>query len=270
MEFSKRQRQNELQTPSGYPSDFASSYDRVRLSHASQPSSLPSDRVTYPAPADTYLSNSWAINTEYGASESGVYAPDLIYTNPDGQYNHGVSSQPPPFSWLSYGPPYQGYRPAPIMQALDTRGLPIPQIERNYGPYDPTEATAVTNLPHQRQQQTLKQQEIYSPQPAPFPHVSCARLLDSQQASSLRSAMGTQNHHQKNFVNSTTAAQVARKELYDEQKQWLSNAEADLKEKTITVIPAILLKQGTVGALESVKDDLVPRDVWRLRSLSTS
>jgi hypothetical protein len=82
--------------------------------------------------------------------------------------------------------------------------------------------------------------------------------------------MGTQNHHQNNSVNSATASQVARKGLYDEQKQWLSNAEADLKERTISVIPAIPPKQGTVGALESVKDNLVPRDVWRLRSLSTS
>ncbi|KAI4691034.1 uncharacterized protein J4E88_002511 [Alternaria novae-zelandiae] len=62
--------------------------------------------------------------------------------------------------------------------------------------------------------------------------------------------------------------QAARTTPRTQQEQWLINAHPDLQRKTVTVIPAIPAKQGTIGTAIERKDEmLVPRDVWRLRSL---
>jgi hypothetical protein len=99
---------------------------------------------------------------------------------------------------------------------------------------------------------------------------SYAQLLGSQHVASLPSDFGAKKVYH-NTPASTGDTQAARKQLYAQQEQWLIDAEADLQGRTITVVPAIPLEQGTVGTLESVKYDmLVPRDVWRLRALSPS
>ena len=62
--------------------------------------------------------------------------------------------------------------------------------------------------------------------------------------------------------------QTARTTPRTQQEQWLINAHPDLQGKTVTTVPAILAKQGTLGAIPHTRHELlVPRDVWRLRAL---
>ncbi|KAI4702950.1 hypothetical protein J4E81_001823 [Alternaria sp. BMP 2799] len=62
--------------------------------------------------------------------------------------------------------------------------------------------------------------------------------------------------------------QTARTTSRTQQEQWLIDAQPDLQGKAVTIIPAIPADQGTIGSAVNCKDEmLVPRDVWRLRSL---
>ncbi|KAI4712814.1 hypothetical protein J4E89_001789 [Alternaria sp. Ai002NY15] len=62
--------------------------------------------------------------------------------------------------------------------------------------------------------------------------------------------------------------QTARTTPRTQQEQWLINAHPDLQGTVTTIIPAIPADQGTIGSAVDCKDEmLVPRDVWRLRSL---
>ena len=56
-----------------------------------------------------------------------------------------------------------------------------------------------------------------------------------------------------------------------QQEQWLIDARPDLQGTPVTIVPAIPAEQGTIGSAVDCKDEiLVPRDVWRLRSLICS
>ncbi|KAI4670624.1 uncharacterized protein J4E79_000910 [Alternaria viburni] len=62
--------------------------------------------------------------------------------------------------------------------------------------------------------------------------------------------------------------QAARTTPRTQQEQWLIDARPDLQGIPVTIVPAIPAKQGTIGTAIDRKDEmLVPRDVWRLRSL---
>jgi hypothetical protein len=168
-------------------------------------------------------------------------------------------------------------------------GIHVPRNVRSHEPYHPVVSTMVANFPQQQQQQ----QRVASSQGTTLAHGPYAQVPGPSQASSTQSVMGTQGAYKYSTVSIAAAQAVSHpqgvKELHrgiqvpvgneqavtrkprTRQEQWLIDAQPDLQGKIIATVPGIPTKQSTIGALDVPKDYmLVPRDIWRLRSLSPS
>ncbi|KAL1796242.1 hypothetical protein ACET3X_004782 [Alternaria dauci] len=98
-----------------------------------------------------------------------------------------------------------------------------------------------------------------------------ASSLPQQQSVEERlfSALTAAGYGQK-ISSSTTVELSAQEKLYAEQNQWLAKAEADLQGHAINVVPGIHIQQGALGTATGIINDLIPSEVWSLRSLSPS
>ncbi|KAI4909008.1 hypothetical protein J4E85_011660 [Alternaria conjuncta] len=119
---------------------------------------------------------------------------------------------------------------------------------------------AANDTLHQQQQQCIR--PIVG---TPGPHQYSATPVAATQGASHQT--GVEGPHRGAQVPAVNV-QAAREQPGTQQEQWLISAHPDLQGKAVTIIPAIPAKQGTIGSAVDYKDEmLVPRDVWRLRSL---
>ncbi|KAG9189836.1 hypothetical protein G6011_06704 [Alternaria panax] len=248
VESSKQPRQSEFQAPPEYPTDFASAYHEALPKHSPPSmSSPPPIYSVHPATSDTHLQDTQRIATEYGTFQDGVYAPGLIYGDPDEQYGLAVASQPPPVPQLSYrspGPDYQHYAGeqfAPTVQDMDTPGIPVPQTQRN-------------------------QDQNYTLHPS-----LAANTSPREQSIEEKLYLGLiADGYGECISPSVIAERAVWERLYDEQNQWLTKAEPDLQGHAINVVPGIHIEQGVLGSPAGINNDLIPSEVWSLRCLSPS
>ena len=153
--------------------------------------------------------------------------------------------------------------PATAVQSEYAPRLYVPQTGRSNEPTYTKVPTMAANipLPLQQQQQrrvaSMQGQHRYSTTSTTAAHAA------SHQA-------GVEELHRGTQVPAVNV-QTARTTPRTQQEQWLINTHPDLQGKTVTIIPAIPTNQGTVGTVVGAQyDKLVPRDIWRLRSLSPS
>ncbi|KAI4605586.1 hypothetical protein J4E83_010579 [Alternaria metachromatica] len=123
----------------------------------------------------------------------------------------------------------------------------------------------VPTMPGHSQRSQQQQQRIQPLVGTQGPHQYSATPVAATRIASHRT--GVEGLHRGAQVPAVNV-QAARTTSRTQQEQWLINAHPDLQGKAVTIIPAIPAKQGTIGSAVDQKDEmLVPRDVWRLRSL---
>ncbi|KAI4647025.1 uncharacterized protein J4E78_008997 [Alternaria triticimaculans] len=123
--------------------------------------------------------------------------------------------------------------------------------------------TVTANVPRQQQQQQRIQPLVGTQGPHQY---SATPVAATRCASHQTGVEGLHRGAQVPAVNVKAARTTPR----IQQEQWLINAHPDLQGTVITIIPAISADQGTIGSAVDQKDEmLVPRDVWRLRSLTS-
>ncbi|KAI4908002.1 uncharacterized protein J4E92_011006 [Alternaria infectoria] len=121
--------------------------------------------------------------------------------------------------------------------------------------------TVTANVPRQQQQQQCIQPSVGTQGPHQY---SATPVAVTQCDSHQTGVEGLHRGTQVPVVN----VQAARTTSRTQQEQWLIDAHPDLQGTPVTTVPAISAKQGTIGTAIDRKDEmLVPRDVWRLRSL---
>jgi len=118
-----------------------------------------------------------------------------------------------------------------------------------------------TNSQLSQQQQQRIQPLVGTQEPRQY---SATPVAATQGASHQTGVEGLHRGAQVSAVN----VQAAREQPGTQQDWWLIHARPDLQRTTVTIVPAIPASQGTIGTAIDRKDEiLVPRDVWRLRSL---
>jgi hypothetical protein len=296
-EPSKRPRQHGILTPPEQFGDVGSNYAPAARFYTPQAPSLPPVHPAYPSLPRYDFPNPRIIGPSYVSPQDGLYAPvpGRPYGSPNGQYGIHPALQHQPGHQVGYGQPYHDYgsytsrQLVPEIQPMHAPGIHVPHNARSRESYHPVEPTMVPNFPHQRQQQ----QRVASSQGTTLAHGPYAQVPGLPQAASIQSVMGTQGAYK--YSTASTAAtqavnhlegvqklhrgiqipvgngQAATRKPRTQQEQWLIDAQPDLQGKIIAIVPGIPTKQSTVGALDIPKDYmLVPRDIWRLRSLSPS
>ena len=302
----KRQRQHGLWTPPEDSSDVYDCYTQTPSLYIPRQASSSLVHPPYLSPPHTHPSvplNPRGVNSGYRPSQGGLYTPTLGYIHGNNR-QHGSSppSRPPTAPQMGFGNLYQVYGPnvnrhhAPVMQRNDVWELHEPQTAHIYAPDHPMGPTLV-----QQPVQTTRPEyapRLHTPQTAHghqsshpmVPTMPANSQLSQQQPQRIQPLVGTQGLHQYSAipVAATQGAshqtgveglhrgaqvpavnvQTARTTPRTQQEQWLIDAHPDLQGEAVTVIPAIDARQGTIGSAVDRKDEmLVPRDVWRLRSL---
>ncbi|KAH6878421.1 hypothetical protein BKA58DRAFT_452459 [Alternaria rosae] len=253
--------------------------------------------------------NSFSNNQQYGFRSplQPPTAPQMDYGNLYQVYGPYVNRHPAPaiqsdYVWGLHIPqtasmygehqtavPTTVQQPAPTMQPEHARGLPLSQTVRSYESSHPMVPIMAANFPlQQQQQQRVASNQVHIPAHDTYPHYGGPRHAASlppairvqgqyrygtapiaviQAAPHLLGVKETQHSPRVPVGNVQTVQEKSR----TQQEQWLMDALPDLQGKTVTIIPAIPAKQGTVGTVLGAQyDRLVPRDIWRLRSLSPS
>jgi hypothetical protein len=296
-EPSKRPHQHGIPTPPEQAGDVGSNYAPATQFRTPQDPSLPPVHPAYPSLPRSCFPNPRMMGSSYVSPQDGLYAPvtGRTYGSPNGQYGIYPALQPQPGYQVGYGQPYHGdgsytsRQLVPEMQPMHAPGIHVPHNARSHEPYHPVVAKMVPNFPHQQQQQ----QRVASSQGTTLAHVPYAQVPGPSQAASIQSVMGTQGAYKYSTVPTAAAqavshlqgvqelhpgmqvpvgnGQAATQKPRTQPEQWLIDAQPDLQGKIIAIVPGIPTKQSTIGALDVPIDYmLVPRDIWRLRSLSPS
>jgi hypothetical protein len=236
----KRQCRNEFQTLTEAPSDFSNNYSGEFLETTPRSlSSLFPVRSAYPDIFDTRLPDINEIAVGHKAPPYNPYAPAPTYRDLNGQYGLTVPYQALPASQRNYYYPDYPHQHHPDEQPMSLLGLPLPQVPPDQEQYYPLDPSIAKNS--QFHEQPIEEGLILA-----------------------LTAAG----YGQDVPASISAEQAAWEDVYTRQNIWLLRAEADLQGRTIEVVPGIPTEQGALGSSAGINHDLIPTEVWSLRSLS--
>ncbi|CAN9318753.1 unnamed protein product [Alternaria alternata] len=236
----KRQCRSEFQTLTEAPSDFSNNYSAEFLETSPQSSSsLFPVQSAYPDIPDTRLPDSNEIAVVHEVPPYNLYVSGPTYRDSNGQYGLTVPYQPPPASQRSYDYADYLHHYHPDEQPMSVLRLPVPQVPPDQGQYYPLHPSIATNS--QLHEQPIEERLVLA-----------------------LTAAG----YGQDVPASIPAEQAAGEDVYARQNIWLSRAEADLQGHTIEVVPGIPTEQGALGSSAGINHDLIPTEVWSLRSLS--
>ncbi|RYO14281.1 hypothetical protein AA0113_g10467 [Alternaria arborescens] len=239
-DFPKRQCRTEFQTLTEATSDVNNNYSgELSETTPQSSSSLFPVQSAHPERSDTRLPDINEIAVGHEVSHYNLYAPARTYRDLNEQHGLTVPFLPPPASQRSYdyaSYPHQYHSDELPMSVL---GLSVPHVPPDQGQYYPLDSSIAINP--QVHEQPIEERLILA-----------------------LTAAG----YGQDVTASTSAEQAAWQDVYTRQNIWLFRAEADLQGHTIEVVPGIPTEQGALGSSAGINHDLIPTEVWFLRSLS--
>ena len=236
----KTQCRSEFQTLIEAPNEFPNNYSQAFLGSTPQSSSsLFPVQPAYPDIPDTRLPDVNGIAVGHQVPPYDTYAPAPAYRDLNGQYSLTVPYQPPPSTQRSHDYVDYPHQYHPDEQPMSVLGSSVPQVPPDQGHYYPLDPSIATNPP------------VYE-QPVE------ERLILALTAAG----------YGQDVPASTSAEQAAWQDIYTRQNAWLFRAEADLQGRITEIVPGIPPEQGALGSSFGIEHDLIPTEVWSLRSLS--